>query len=134
MKISIVPDVHLNRVTYEGNRIPDKEFPEVNFRAGDFMRAFRWTVKKSIEEKVDLFIIPGDIYDHHSPSNYVRGFFSSQISLLTAAKIPVLLLIGNHDVIRSSHSLDDISKLSLKGVKVVEEPQVFDFKDHSFSR
>ena len=131
MKISIVPDVHLNRVTYEGNRIPDKEFPEVNFRAGDFMRAFRWTVKKSIEEKVDLFIIPGDIYDHHSPSNYVRGFFSSQISLLTAAKIPVLLLIGNHDVIRSSHSLDDISKLSLKGVKVVEEPQVFDFKDHT---
>lgn len=126
MKIGISGDLHLNKSVYKG--VNDEEFTDLPFRNGDFMRGFRWNVDKALEEEVDLFIIPGDVYEHFDPANTVRGFFSAQLERLHSKKIPVIILIGNHDVCKKGHALEDIHKLGLKAIKVVEEPTVFDYK------
>lgn len=124
MKIAVVPDNHLNKVTYKS--IMDSEFSDVSFRSADFMRSFRWIVDTCINEiKPDMFVIPGDVYDYFDPSNAVRGFFSGQISRLTGANINVIILIGNHDVCRKHHALKDIQELNLPKVRVVDRPKIF---------
>jgi len=131
MKIAIVPDIHLNKSVYKG--IKDRDDPSLPFRSADFMRAFGYIVDLCINEiHPDVFVIPGDVYDHPAPSNKVRGFFSSQLQKLTFNKIPVIILLGNHDVFMKDHALKDIKELALKSVKVIEEPTIFSFKGMKF--
>lgn len=127
MKIAIAPDLHLNKAVYKG--VKDRDNPALPFRSADFMRAFEYIVDICINElKPDLFVIPGDVYDHPSPSNKVRGFFSTQLKKLTDAKIPSIILLGNHDVFMKDHALKDIKELDLKSIKIIESPTIFSYK------
>ena len=106
-KIAVMGDLHLNLVVY--TKIYDEEFIGLPFRNGDFMRSFRFMVDKCLDEiKPDLVVIPGDVYDYYEPTNDVRGFFSKQLERLSEQKIPVIILIGNHDVCKKHHALKDI--------------------------
>jgi DNA repair exonuclease SbcCD nuclease subunit len=126
MKIANVADLHLNKGVYKG--VSDRDNPSIPFRYGDFMRAFEFVCDTAIAEKVDLVSINGDVYDHVEPTNLVRGFFSSQLRKLNEAKIPVMILIGNHDVCRKHHALKDIHELNLKNIKVIEKPKIINYK------
>lgn len=127
MKIAIAPDIHLNKAVFKG--VYDREFTTVPFRSADFMRAFEWCVDKCIDElHPDLFVIPGDVYDNPTPSNRVRGFFSEQLQRLTENKIPIIILLGNHDVFMTNHALKDIKELGLKNIKVIESPTILTYK------
>jgi len=131
MKIAITPDIHINRAVYKG--VKDRDTPSLSFRTVDFMNAFEYEVDICINElHPDLFIIPGDVYDHPSPSNEVRGFFSAQLERLNSAKIPVVILLGNHDVYLKNHALKDIQELGLKSIRVIEKPTIFKFKGTRF--
>lgn len=121
-------DLHLNLVVY--TKIYDEEFIGLPFRNGDFMRSFRFMVDKCLDEiKPDLVVIPGDVYDYYEPTNDVRGFFSKQLERLSEQKIPVIILIGNHDVCKKHHALKDIQELQLKHIRVIEEPKIIKYKD-----
>jgi len=128
MKIGIVADLHLNKSNYK--QVMDRdEFTTLPFRTADFMRSFRWITQKIITDiHPDLVVINGDIYDYYEPNNEVRGFFSRQLSLLAEQKIPVLILLGNHDVCKRHHALNDIEQLHLKNIKVITQPKIFDFE------
>jgi DNA repair exonuclease SbcCD nuclease subunit len=128
MKIACINDLHLNIMVY--TKVYDKEYIGLPFRHGDFMRAFKWMVEKTIEEGVDLVVIGGDVYDYYEPTNDIRGFFSQQLEKLVANKIPVIILVGNHDICKKHHALKDIHELNLKKIKVIEEPKIIKFKDH----
>ena len=126
--IAVMGDLHLNLVVY--TKIYDEEFIGLPFRNGDFMRSFRSMVDECINEiKPDLVVIPGDVYDYYEPTNDVRGFFSKQLERFAEHKIPVIILIGNHDVCKKHHALKDIQELQLKHIKVIEEPQIVKYKD-----
>jgi DNA repair exonuclease SbcCD nuclease subunit len=130
MKIASISDLHLNRLTYKG--VMDREFTSLPFRNADFMRSFAWMVDDIINnEKPDLVTLCGDIYDYFDPNNEVRGFFSAQCKKLVVAKIPMIILIGNHDVCRKHHALKDISELGIKSIKVVDQSEEYIFKDHN---
>ena len=125
MKIAIVPDIHLNKSVY---KIMDRNNPQLPFRNVDFMKAFEYIIDKCIKDiKPDLFVMPGDIYDNFEPSNEIRGFFSCQLSKLSDAKIPVIILIGNHDISKKNHSLRDIQELNLKNIRVVDKSLTTEF-------
>jgi DNA repair exonuclease SbcCD nuclease subunit len=127
-KIAIMGDLHLNLVVY--TKIYDDEFIGLPFRNGDFMRSFRTMVDKCIDEiKPDLVVIPGDVYDYYEPTNDVRGFFSKQLERFSEQKIPVIILIGNHDVCKKHHALKDLQELKLKHIRVIEEPEIVKYKD-----
>ena len=125
MKLAIVPDCHLNRSVYKG--VMDREYFDLPFRSADFMRSFKWIVDECINNlHPDLFIIPGDVYENFEPSNLITGFLSSQLRKLMNAKIPVIILVGNHDVCRKHHALKSLKELDLKGVKVIEQPKILE--------
>ena len=128
MKIAVIADLHLNRSTYS---VMDREFTDIPFRSSDFMRSFKWMVDKCISEiKPDLIIFGGDTYDHYTVNNSIRGFFSSQLSRLIENKIPCIILTGNHDICQRHHALNDIQELKLKSVKVIDQPDIIEFKGH----
>jgi DNA repair exonuclease SbcCD nuclease subunit len=128
MKIALIADLHLNRNLYKG--VMDKEFPELPFRACDFMRAFRFAVDKNIDEiKPNLIVILGDIYDTYDPSNPIRAFFNQQVKKILDAQIPIIILSGNHDVCGRHSSLSPIHALGLKHVKIIETPKMVPYQN-----
>jgi DNA repair exonuclease SbcCD nuclease subunit len=129
MKIACINDLHLNIVSY--NKIFDKEYTNLPFRQGDFIRAFKNMVDQCVDEiKPDLVILGGDVYDYYEPSNEIRGLFASQLERFVDANIPVVIIVGNHDVCKKHHGLKGIQELNLKNIKVLEEPKMVKFKDH----
>lgn len=54
-------------------------------------------VNEAIDEKVDLALFAGDIYDGNWKDFNTGLFFSSEIARLTEAGVAVVLLAGNHD-------------------------------------
>lgn len=128
MKIAIMADLHLSKSTYS---VMDREFPTIPFRSADCMRSFGWQVDKCIDElKPDLVVICGDVYNFYDVSNSIRGFFSNQLSRLIENKIPCIILTGNHDICQKHHALNDIQELKLKSVKVIDQPDIIEFKGH----
>ncbi len=71
----------------------------------------------------------GDIYDTFDPSSNITGFFSEQLRKIIDAKIPVIILIGNHDICSRHHALLPLLKLNLKNVKIIETPQILVVND-----
>jgi exonuclease SbcD len=127
MKIYITADCHLNKSLYKG--IFDEEFNVLPFRNGDFMRSFRSIIDTVIQDKADLFIIAGDIYENYEPLNPIRSFFISQLRRLQDACVPTILLIGNHDVCSRHHSLEPIAAIGFKNVQVISSPRLVSFRD-----
>jgi exonuclease SbcD len=128
MKISFIADLHLNKSLYKS--VSSLESNDLPFRTVDFIRAFEYAVDKNINEiKPDLIVLGGDTYDSFDPSNLVRKAFNSQLKKLSEAKIPIIILIGNHDVCRKHHALEPVKALSIKNIKIVEQPQMVKFKD-----
>lgn len=129
MKIACIADLHLNKTVYKG--VMDKKLTSLPFRNADFMRSFEWMVDECINNiKPDLLVIGGDVYDYYDASNPIRSFFSSQLSKLVENKIPCIILVGNHDVSKKNHALEDVQKLNLKPIRVLDSSLIMNFKEH----
>ena len=64
---------------------------------GATRKALGRLVDFAIDEKVDFFLIAGDIYDGDWPDFGTGLFFATQMRRLTSANIPVFAIRGNHD-------------------------------------
>lgn len=129
LKIAIVADCHLNRTSYKNE--DDITFTSLSFRSFDFMKSFKWIVDQiTTDIKPDLVVINGDVYDSFHPSNYSMAFFHSQLYRLSSSNIPVLILVGNHEVCQTTHALLSLKELRLKNVRVIDKPQTIIFNGH----
>ena len=72
----------------------------INFREQDVYRAFNAVIDHAISRKPDLVIHAGDLFHSARPSN--RAIVSALVGFqrLSAARIPVVLIAGNHSVPR----------------------------------
>lgn len=128
MKISVVADAHLNRTSYRNEE--DIVFTNLSFRSGDFMKAFTWIIDYNINViKPNLLVFPGDVFDNYHPSNVSGGYLSSQLCKLTEAKIPSIILLGNHEVCQTNHALLVLKELKLKNIIVVDQTKIIKFQD-----
>ncbi len=59
--------------------------------------ALEGLIQFAIDERVDFMIIAGDLYDGDWKDHPTGLFFARQMGLLNDARIPVLVLKGNHD-------------------------------------
>ncbi|MBN1917132.1 MAG: DNA repair exonuclease [Verrucomicrobia bacterium] len=93
-------------------------------RAEDFRRTFARIVDMALEpaNAVDLVAIPGDVFEHHAPSERAVGFVRDQLRRLAERPIPVVLVPGNHDGIGYTDSVYRREKFP--GVTLVTSPQV----------
>lgn len=87
-------DLHVGMETY-GRVDPATG---VNGRVMDFLRRLTDLVDYALDNEVDLVLFAGDAYKTREPNSTYRREFARRIKRLSDAGIPVVLLIGNHDL------------------------------------
>ena len=96
-------------------------------RVLDFLKSLDTIVDTAIERKVDMVIFAGDAYKARSPAPTFQREWGKRIMRLSQAKIPTLLLVGNHDIspaIGRAHALQEFKTLQVPYVKVLDAPEL----------
>ena len=97
----------------------------LNRRLLDFSRSTHLAIDYALEHGVHLAIFAGDIYKHRDPDPSWQREFASCVRRLTEAKIPVVILVGNHDLpntLGKAHAVEIFDTLGLPGVTVISKP------------
>jgi len=98
----------------------------VNGRVLDFLHRFDELIGYGLEREVDLVIFAGDAYKRRSPNPTYQRAFARRIKRLADAGVPVVMLVGNHDLpamVQRASSVDIFRTLEVPNVIVgrVEE-------------
>lgn len=94
VKILHLSDIHLGSGFSHGKINPETG---INTRLEDFVNTLRICIDRAIAEPVDLVLFGGDAFPDATPAPYIHEAFASQFRRLADAKIPAILLVGNHD-------------------------------------
>ena len=70
----------------------------VNRRVLDFLHRFDEVIEYGIEHDVDLVIFTGDAFKTRNPNPTYQRAFARRVKRLTDAGVPIVLLVGNHDL------------------------------------
>ncbi len=122
MKLLHFSDAHIDMANY-GRHDPATGLP---LRVLDFLKSLDTIVDAAIDEKVDLVIFAGDAYKDRSPAPTFQREWGRRIMRLSQAKIPTLLLIGNHDIspaIGRAHAIQEFDTLQVPFVRVLAKPE-----------
>ncbi len=121
MKLLHFADAHIDMANY-GRHDPETGLP---MRVLDFLKSLDAIVDAAISEKVDMVIFAGDAYKDRSPAPTFQREWGRRIMRLSQAKIPTLLLIGNHDISPAAgraHAIQEFKTLQVPFVKVLDKP------------
>ena len=104
-------------------------------RLSDFLHAFDQVIDYALDpaNEIDLVIFAGDAFKNRTPSPTHQREFARRIQRLSAAQVPTVLLVGNHDVPHASgraHTLEIYDTLEIEHVYVARKPQVFNIETH----
>lgn len=122
MKILHFADAHIDMANY-GKHDPETGLP---LRVLDFLKALDTIVNAAIDEKVDMVIFAGDAYKDRSPAPTFQREWGKRIIKLSRAKIPTLLLVGNHDLSPATgraHAIQEFDTLEVPYVRVLQRPE-----------
>ncbi len=121
MKLLHFADAHIDMANY-GRHDPETGLP---VRVLDFLKSLDSIMDAAISEKVDLVLFAGDAYKDRSPAPTFQREWGRRIMRLSQAKIPTLLLVGNHDISPAAgraHALQEYKTLQVPFVRVLDEP------------
>jgi exonuclease SbcD len=99
----------------------------VNGRVLDFLHRFDELIEYGLEHEVDLVIFAGDAYKRRAPSPTYQRAFARRIKQLADAGVPVVLLVGNHDLpamVQRASSVDIFRTLDVPNVIVGRDERV----------
>lgn len=122
MKLLHFADAHIDMANY-GRHDPETGLP---FRVLDFLKSLDAIVEAAISERVDMVIFAGDAYKDRSPAPTFQREWGKRIIRLSQAKIPTLLLVGNHDLSPAAgraHAIQEFDTLQVPFVKVLQKPE-----------
>jgi len=116
-------DVHLGIETH------GKPNPEtgINSRVEDFTISLHQSIDVALTEGVDIAIFAGDAYKVRDPNQTHQRAFAGGLRRLTEAGVPVVMLVGNHDLPNSrgrAHALEIYGLLSGAGVFILQDPDI----------
>ena len=94
IRIMHLADIHIGMENY-GRLDPATG---LNGRVMDFLRRLSEAVDYALGNEVDLVLFAGDAYKTRDPNSTYRREFARRIKRLADAGIPVVLLVGNHDL------------------------------------
>ena len=94
IKILHLSDIHMGSGFSHGRINPTTG---INTRLEDFIRTLSLCIDRAIEEPVDLVLFGGDAFPDATPAPYIHEAFANQFRRLADARIPTILLVGNHD-------------------------------------
>jgi exonuclease SbcD len=116
-------DVHLGVETY-GKYNPETG---LNTRLEDFTLALNQAVDVALENAVDIAVFAGDAYKARDPNQTHQRAFAGCLKRLTDAGVPVVMLVGNHDIPNTrgrAHALEIYGLLGGAGVTILSMPRV----------
>jgi exonuclease SbcD len=93
----------------------------VNGRVLDFLRRLDEMIDYGLEREVDLVIFAGDAFKTRNPNPTYQRAFARRVKRLADAGVPVVLLVGNHDLptmIQRASSVDIFNTLDVPNVIV----------------
>jgi len=70
----------------------------INSRVLDFLRRFDEVIDYGLGHDVDLVIFAGDAFKTRDPSPTLQREFARRIKRFVDAQVPVVMLVGNHDL------------------------------------
>ena len=115
-------DAHIDMANY-GRHDPQTGLP---LRVLDFLRSLDEIVDAAVAENVDLVIFAGDAYKDRAPAPTFQREWGKRIMRLSQAKIPTLLLIGNHDLSPAAgraNAIQEFDTLQVPFVRVLARPE-----------
>ncbi len=128
MKLLHFADAHIDMANY-GRHDPETGLP---VRVLDFLKSLDTIIDAAISEKVDMVIFAGDAYKDRSPAPTFQREWGKRIIRLSQAKIPTLLLVGNHDLSPAAgraHAIQEFDTLQVPFVRVLQRPEFLTSKD-----
>jgi len=99
----------------------------VNGRVLDFLRRFDELIDYGLEHEVDLAIFAGDAFKTRNPTPTYQRAFARRVKRLADAGVPVVLLVGNHDLptmAQRASSVDIFRTLEVPNVVVGRDERV----------
>jgi len=122
MRLLHFADAHIDMANY-GRHDSETGLP---VRVLDFLKSLDTIIDAAIHEKVDMVIFAGDAYKDRSPAPTFQREWGRRIIRLSQAKIPTLLLVGNHDLSPAAgraHAIQEFDTLQVPFVKVLQKPE-----------
>ena len=116
-------DIHIGIENY--GRLDVKS--GLNSRVVDFLRRLSQVIDLALEREVDACIFAGDAYKNQRPNPTFQREFARRIKRLSDEGVPVVLLVGNHDMAtadRAASSLDIFGVFGVPGVIVADREEV----------
>jgi len=97
----------------------------------DFLARFDQAIDIGLAAGVDLVLIAGDMFKNRNPPPRLQREFAERIRRLHAHKIPVLMVVGNHDVAPGRDTANSVSVyegLQFAGVDIARKPAVYRYQ------
>lgn len=123
IKLLHTADIHIGMENY--GRIDPQT--GINARVMDFLRRLSDIGDYAIEQGVDVFVFAGDAYKTRDPNPTHQREFARRIKKIADAGIPVIMLVGNHDlpaVAKRATSIDIFGTLDVPNVYVGNREEV----------
>lgn len=124
MRLLHFADAHIDMANH-GRHDPETGLP---VRVLDFLKSLDTIIEAALAEKVDLVIFAGDAYKDRSPAPTFQREWGRRIIRLSQAKIPTLLLVGNHDLSPAAgraHAIQEFDTLQVPYVRVLSTLDLF---------
>ena len=106
----------------------------IHTRLLDFKESLQSCISSAIEENIDFFLFCGDAYKTSTPTPTQQKILTTLFFELYKAKIPVVIIVGNHDNPLSfgkANSLDIFGHLPLDGFYVFCKPDLMQLQTKS---
>lgn len=107
-----IADIHIGMENY-GRTDPNTG---LNQRVMDFLRRLSDAVDYALDHEIDVVIFAGDAYKTRDPNPTFQREFARRMKRLADAGIPVLMLVGNHDLPAVAQRATSISIFSTLNV------------------
>lgn len=124
IKVIHFADAHIDMVN-DGRHDPMTGLP---WRVRDYLDSLDQIIDHAIDQKVDLVVFAGDAYRNQRPQPQYQKEWQLRMMRLSRAKIPTILLIGNHDTspsTRHAHALQEFETLAIPSIFVSDKPRLW---------
>jgi DNA repair exonuclease SbcCD nuclease subunit len=128
LKAVITSDIHLRTTDKYSKILPTG----INSRLQDRLDHLAKSIKFAIDKKADYWICLGDVFDKINPAEILRQKFIQTLAPLIKAKIPIIILIGNHDTDYKVYSFmteyDLLNTLETDAITIIPKPKQLKLK------
>lgn len=117
LKLIHTSDIHLGATLSKLGDRTDKQRIQIQ-------KTFEKIVDISIEKKVDMLLISGDLFDSNNPSNLLKDFLLSILEKLNSRHIYTFIIPGTHDFLSDSSFFRNNLTRDLSYINVFNDPNI----------